>query len=123
MYLEVGVVLLAAAVLVFAWGYAQHRRAVPARWTRSGFLSSGFTLIVVAVAPAAAGSLAMAAFDPATVLATLDPIGIAAMVAAVALTLWAMPRLIREGKSGGGHVIRFPAAPGTSPQTPRKRAA
>jgi hypothetical protein len=125
MTLVIGVVLTAAAVVMFAWGYAQHRRAEPARWTRYGPLSSAFTILIVTMVPGAAGALTMAVANPGEALATLSIPGAVATVAAVALAYWATPRFIREGRTGTADVVAFPVSPGGAPVAPQrmKRAA
>jgi hypothetical protein len=120
MSLVIGVVLTAAAVVMFAWGYAQHRRAVPARWTRHAWLSSAFTILIVTMVPGAAGALTVAVTDPALVLATINILGVVAMVAAVAVAWWATPRFIREGRTTTAEVVSFPVSPGGAPVSPVK---
>lgn len=125
MSLVYGVVLSAASVFLFAWGFAQHRRAAPARWTRYAPLSSAFVILIVSLVPGAAGALTMAAADPAAVVSTMTTWGFVLMLASVIVTFWATPRFIREGRTGGADVVRFPVAPGGAPVAPKgmKRAA
>lgn len=123
MYLAFGVVILAATVLLFSWGFQQHRRARPARWTKSNFLSSTFTILLVSMVPASIGSLIMAVSDPATVIATLSIPAAVAMVAFPVLALVYSPRLIREGLAGTADIVEFPVRPGGTPMPPVKKAA
>ena len=64
MYFALGVSLLSAAAILFAWAYAAHRRPVPARWTGREFLSSGICIVITALLPIGGGSVAVAVLDP-----------------------------------------------------------
>ena len=123
MILVVGVVLLAATVLLFAWGFAQHRRVIPARWTRYTPLSSGFVIINVAMLPGALGALAAAASKPEEVRATLGLPGIAAIVASIIVAVALTPRFIRQGRSGTADIVHFPLRPGGASTGKVKKAA
>jgi uncharacterized membrane protein len=121
MSLEIGVVFAAAAVLLFAWGFAQHRRPEPAAWTKKSWLSCAFTLLIVALAPGAVGALASAAVQPAETLATLDPLLGLVALASLALAVWMTPRFIREGRRGTATIVPMPRAPRGG--APTRRAA
>ena len=71
MNIVIGVVLCSAASILFAWGYAQHRRPVPAHWTRHGTLSSGLVLLVVGLLPAGLGPILYSVLNPVTVFSAL----------------------------------------------------
>lgn len=123
MSLVLGVVLSASVVFIFAWGFAQHRRPVPARWTRFNALSVGFVLMVTMMLPAAAGYLIAAVADPLAALASLNVFGLAAMAAAVALAVHFTPRWVRAGRSGGAAVVPFPVTPAAGPSGVDRLAA
>jgi len=127
MFLTLGVVLSASTVLLFAWGFAQHRRARPAGWTRVGGLASGFAILIVMLIPTAMSFLTLAALHPADTLASLSLWGAGAMAVSVALAWWLTPGLILEGRSGGSSTVHvLPVSPGGAPVKPPgrvKRAA
>lgn len=123
MILVVGVVLSAATILLFAWGFAQHRRPVPARWTRMPGMSSAFTIFLVGLFPGAVGALGMAAIDPGGTLASLNVWGVAAALAAVVLTVVMTPKFIRAGRLTAAEIVDFPIRPEGAPSGRVKRAA
>lgn len=123
MNLVVGVVLSAATVFLFAWGFAQHRRPVPARWTQFPGASSAFTIFLVGLFPGAVGALGMAAVEPTATLASLNVWGVVAAVAAVVLTVVMTPKFIRAGRMKVAEVVDFPIRPEGAPTKPAGRPA
>ena len=116
MYFALGVGLLAAAALLFAWAYAAHRRPVPARWTGREFLSSGICIVITAVLPVGCGYLAVAVLDPAGTVRSLEPISLGLMALSVAAAWALIPRLLRSVPAGASAPG---AAPPRSPSTGR----
>lgn len=122
MSLVFGVVFSAAAILLYSWAFAQHRRPEPADWTRRGWLSCTIAIVIVTLMPAAAGAIAMAVADPGAAWAGLNLVGLLVIVLSLAAVIWGAPRLIREGRAGGAEVVNLPVRPGGAPKG-MKRAA
>ena len=122
MPLVFGVVVSAITVVLFAWGYAQHRRPVPAGWTRHGFLSSALVILLVSLLPAAVGALVVAFIDPSRTLSSLGPVGAGAIAVSLAVAAFVTPRLMRQVTSvTTAEITPFPVRPGGAPVTPQKR--
>jgi len=98
MSLVFGVVFSAAAILLYSWAFAQHRRPVPAQWTRHGWMSCMVAIVIVTFLPAAGGSLALAVSDPGATWASLNPLGMLAILLAILAVAVGAPRFIREGR-------------------------
>ena len=123
MNLVIGVVICAAAVVIYAWAFEQHRRPVPARWTRISGLSSLLVIFVVMLMPAGIGALGLAVIDPAKTFVTMTVWGAALMAASVILAIWLTPRLVRQGRAGSAQILGFPSKPRGTPAKPRRKAA
>jgi len=121
MYLTVGVAIFSASVLLFAWGYDQHLRTSPARWTQSEFLSSCFALLVTSALPIGLGFIILGVVNPAETWATLSVPGVVVMVASVALAVVFSPRFIRKARMQPAPVVPFPS--GRTPEAPKRKAA
>ena len=117
MYLAWGVGLLSAAALLFAWACAAHRRPIPARWTSREFLSSGICIVITALLPIGGGYVAVAAFDPAGTIRSLNAVSLGLLVLSVALAWGLIPRLLKS-------VPEVASAPGAAPpRSPSLRSA
>lgn len=124
MNLVIGVVLSSSAVILFAWGFAQHRRQEPARWTRNSTLSGTFTLVLVGLVPAGLGPIIAAVSDLPATLQSINVVGGLVIVVAVAAAIRLAPRLFRAARHEQG-MPDLPVQPkpgNLAGQTPRKAA-
>lgn len=105
-----GLGVLSASTLLFAAGFAAHRRPVPARWTRLPGLSMLFCVTLTMMAPVGLGFLVKAALTPQTFTAgTVMWFLPVAALAAAALVF--TPVLIRSVRKAG----TAPVAPASQP--------
>jgi hypothetical protein len=122
MYLGVGVSLLSAAVLLFAWAYAAHRWPVPARWTQREFLSSGICIVITGLFPVGLGCIFAAFLDPAASMRSLGPASLALILVSLAVGWLGTRRLWRSASAASAQASLSPAgriAPRPGSGTPR----
>jgi hypothetical protein len=115
MYLALGVGLLSAAVLLFVWAYAAHRRRVPARWTGREFLSSGICIVITGLLPIGGGYLAVAVMHPLGTIRSLGAASFVLLVVSVVACWVLIPRLLKSVPSAA-------STPGSAPpRSPKPR--
>jgi hypothetical protein len=122
------VVLLSAAMLLFAWAYGAHRRPAPPVWTRSGTLVMLICVAITCGFGFGTGYLAAFLLNLTSQLGQIGLVEAAVMIGALALAVLGTPLLMARGGSGPAPVTRAagPAArpgPAGTPQRPLRKAA
>lgn len=112
MTLVVGVGLLAATVIIYCWAFAQHRRAVPAAWTRIDSLSTGICLVLVTTLAAGICFLIAGLIAPRETLAGMTTASWAALAVEGVAILLVVPPMMRMARKAlpvsSGSVTPFP---------------
>ncbi|WP_323771648.1 hypothetical protein [Antarctobacter sp.] len=88
MHILEGVAALLAAIGLYVWASGLHHRQTAPRWARGQLFASGIGLLLVCIAPAAAGLITFGLGEPMTSASWVGVVGLA--LAPVAL--WAGTR-------------------------------
>tara|TARA_R110002049_G_scaffold23781_4_gene84535 strand:+ start:37797 stop:38150 length:354 start_codon:yes stop_codon:yes gene_type:complete len=111
-----GVGTLAVTALIFAWGFAAHRRSKPAGWTRMPGGSMLFCVAMTLALPIGIGFLIKAVAAPSAQLAGLGLAPVAVVAALVALAILGVPMMLRSVRADQvAQVVTLPDAGGATP--------
>lgn len=101
MDLVLGVGLMAATALFYAFGFAAHRRDVPSKWTRFPGLSMLYAVTLTLLGPIALGFIVKAALNPLAQWQTLHLWQIVPLAGLVALAFIGTPLMLAKVRRDG----------------------
>lgn len=93
MNLLLGVGMLAAAALLFAWAYGKARSPAPSSWTRKDSAMIPITLVFTTFFTIGIGFIATGLLNIGPELVDLGPAGAAAVALAAGVSIWLTRRL------------------------------
>lgn len=105
---------MAATLAIYLWAFEQHRRMVPAAWSRNNGLSTTICLVIVSLLAAGLCFRAASMIDPAGTLASMSAAGWALLAAEIVAIVVIGPRLARRARAAAE---RQPAS--VTPMSPR----
>lgn len=116
MIAPIGAVLMASAIVVFAWAYGQYRRPAPARWTVSEGITVALVMFMMSLLTFGMGMIVRAVLDSNTLSMRL--LDVAIMVGAFVVALALVPLLTRPARIGQATEPLVPIFSGTAAAMP-----
>ena len=116
MIAPIGAVLMASAVIVFAWAYGQYRRPTPAGWTESEGLTVVLVLFMMSLLTFGLGMIVRAVISTESLAMGALETGISGAAFIVAFAL--VPLLTRPARANQAPVMVVPVFTGTGATMP-----